>query len=413
MRSPSIAMLSPHGDPLGRIGEPDIGGQCVYIRELARHIANCGRSIRVYTRDRSDGKPLVEPIAAHAEVVRVPCGPRGFIPKERILPYLDEFADRIAEEVGRASVVHSHYWDGGYVAQKLRANRCWFHTTHSLGMLKKQALPDSSRYAYDDRIRIETDVYRGCDRVIALTDLEKRQISDLYGVDERSILVISPGVDPAHFTVPADSAPIRRRLGLPDGQIIFTLGRLDERKGFDLFLRAAGELLRNRDGLDPYFVLSAGVHSAAEKNEMQRLQEIAEEEDLDDRLIWLDVLPTDFVPDYYAAADVFALPSRYEPFGIVLLEAMASGVPVAATREGGPSKVIEHGVDGLLVDPTNAEEFARALADILKSNELAERFRRRGRAKVESTYGWPRIAQRHLDAYGLLGDRGEEAGCAR
>jgi glycosyltransferase involved in cell wall biosynthesis len=406
-------MLSPHGDPLGRIGDPDIGGQCVYIKELARHLADCGCGIRVYTRDRSDGKPSVESFAANAQVIRVPCGPSGFVPKEQILPHLDEFADRIANEVAGAAVIHSHYWDGAYVARKLRRRQRWFHTTHSLGMLKRRALPDAAKYAYDDRIRIETEAYRTCDRVVALTDLEKRQIVELYGVDEQRILVISPGVDPLTFTIPADPAAVRRRLGLPDGQIVFTLGRLDERKGFDLFLRAAGELLRHRNGLDPYFVLSAGAHSEPEKEEMQRLERIATEERLGDRLIWLDILPTDAVPDYYAAANVFALPSRYEPFGIVMLEAMASGVPVAATREGGPSKVIEHGVDGLLVDPTNTPEFAGAMATILRSHELGEQFRSRGRAKVESTYGWPRIAEQHLAAYDLAGDPPEGGARAR
>jgi len=334
----------------------------------------------------------------------VPCGPQGFVPKEQILPHLDEFAARIAEEVADAAVLHSHYWDGGYVAHKLHAQQRWFHTTHSIGKLKQLALPDDAKYAYEDRIRIETDVYRGCDRVVALTDLEKSQIADLYEVPDERIVIISPGVDPTIFQPSTrEHSVLRDELGLPSGSIVFTLGRLDERKGFDLYLRAAGELLRQREDLDPYFVISAGVQSDSEREEQKKMQRIASEEDLADRLIWLDILPPDDVPSFYAASDVFVLPSRYEPFGIVMLEAMACGVPVVATHHGGPSKVIKDGEDGLLVDPEDTSAVARAIARILDSDTLRSQFYTRGRAKVESTYGWSVIAQKHLGAYGLLG----------
>ena len=396
-----VAMITPHGDPLGRIGEPDIGGQCVYIRELARHLTGCGCTVRAYTRDRSDGCPSRETFAPDAEVVRIPCGPKGFVPKERILPYLDEFADRIASEIAEASILHSHYWDGGYVAHRLRGDQGWFHTTHSIGKLKQRALPDTVRYAYDDRIRIETDVYRGCDHVVALTDLEKAQIADLYGVPDDRILVISPGVAPDVFRIPEDRAALRANLGLPEGPIVFTLGRLDERKGFDLFLRAAGELLRRFEDVCPTFIFSAGAVDETEQEERRTLKRIVAEEHLGDRLRWLDILPPDAVPDFYGAADLFVLPSRYEPFGIVMLEAMACGTPVVATCEGGPSKVIDDGVDGLLVEPTDRAAFADAMATLLRSDELRAAFSARGRAKVEADYGWPIIAQRHRVAYGL------------
>ena len=398
MPSPSIAMLTPHGDPLGRIGDPDIGGQCVYVRELSRTLSDLGCRVVVYTRDRGDGRSSREPFAEHAEVVRVPCGPQGFIPKEQLLPHLGEFAGRVAREISDVEIIHSHYWDGGFVASKLRGRQRWLHTTHSIGMLKQQALPDDAKYAYEDRIRIETDVYRHCDYVVALTDLEKSQIAELYDVPESHITVISPGVDPATYRPPADRDVLRARLGLPSGHIVFTLGRLDERKGFDLFLRAAGDLLRHTD-LVPHFVISAGVQSESERKERVKMDRIAVDQGLGDRLLWRDILPPSEVPDYYGVADVFVLPSRYEPFGIVMLEAMACGTPVVATRHGGPSKVIEDGVDGFLVDPLHPSDVSQAIARVLASDTLRSQFGLRGRKKVETAYGWPVIAKRHLAAY--------------
>ena len=401
-----VVMLSPHGDPLGRIGEPDIGGQCVYIRELATHLARSGTLVRVYTRDRNDGKPPREEFAHGAVLIRIPCGPEGFVPKEIILPYLDEFAEHVSSELAGDEILHSHYWDGGYVARALRTDQRWFHTTHSIGKLKQAALPDQTAYRYEDRIRIEADVYRNCYRVIALTELEKEQISDLYDVPEEQIVTIPPGVDTNVFRPQKDKEAVRRRLGLPDSPTVFALGRLDERKGFDLFLRAAAECVRRMGDSPVTFVLSAGDHRPEEAVERAKLTRLVNELSLNGSLVWLPVLPEEEIPHYYGASNVFALPSRYEPFGIVMLEAMACAVPVVATREGGPAKVIEHGVDGLLIDPMHTEQFAGGILALLESPHLQVEYGRRARRKAVTDYSWRSIAQRHVDAYELRGDGG-------
>jgi glycosyltransferase involved in cell wall biosynthesis len=397
-----FAMITPHGDPLGRIGEPDIGGQCVYVRELSAQLAKAGHEIHIYTRARDDGKPIREEFAPGATVVRVRCGPAGFIPKEDLKPYLPEFVERIGGELTSDTILHSHYWDGGYVAGFLCGGRRWFHTTHSIGRLKQAALPDGAQYRYDSRIRIETEIYHECDCVIALTQTEKQQISDLYGAAPERIAVIPPGVNTEVFVPSSDKAAVRRELALPDEPVIvFTLGRLDERKGFDLFLRAAGVVAR-RDDLPPtLFVMSAGDGSVQEATERTRLEGIIKAEELDDVLRWLPVLPETLLPHYYGAADVFVLPSRYEPFGIVMLEAMACGIPVVATSAGGPATVIEPNVNGFLVEPTDTEAFAHVLATVIEDPVKRQEYGQRGRLTVEERYSWERIADRHLAAYKL------------
>ncbi len=375
----------------------------MYIRELAKHLSARGVSSVSFTRDRGEGKPPVETFAPHARVVRIPCGPQGFLPKEQILPHLDEFADGMAPYLQGDEIFHSHYWDGGYVASRLRDGHRWFHSTHSLGRIKQQSLPDASRYQYDDRIQIEEMVYRGCDRVFALTSIERQQIKTHYGVPEHQILVIPPGVDTCVFRPRDDASVYRSALGLPERTTVLTLARLDERKGLDLFVRAAGHLRTELAEGTPSFVISAGEGASDRTSDGQSLSHLIQDLDLGPSVTWHPVVSETELPSYYNAADLFVLPSRYEPFGIVMLEAMASGVPVVATRNGGPATVIEHERDGLLGDPEDVASFADLLRQLTESPQQREAFGRQARIKMEAQYGWNVIADRFTSAYAVSG----------
>jgi glycosyltransferase involved in cell wall biosynthesis len=395
-----VVMLTPHGDPLGRIGEPDIGGQCVYIRELARHLSNQGMRVTAFTRDRSDGKQPVESFAPRATVVRIPCGPSGFVPKEEILPHLDEFVERVRAQLSGDEILHSHYWDGGYVASRLHTSRPWFHSTHSLGRIKMQSLPDDAKYGYRDRIRIEEDVFRTCDRVFALTAIERAQIIDLYGVAEDRVCVIPPGVDTKTFLPRGEPSEHRRELGLPDAPTVLTLGRLDERKGLDLFVKAVEVLIHRSDIPLVSFVMSAG-DKGDDGSEQTKIEYLVSRLGPDAPFTWLPVLDEPDIPRFYNASDVFVLPSRYEPFGIVMLEAMASGVPVVATDNGGPVEVIEHGVDGLLGDPADPHAFSSLIASLITDPRRREAFGLRAHEKAVANYSWDAIARRFQESYNL------------
>lgn len=395
-----VVMLTPHGDPLGRIGEPDIGGQCVYVRELAARLASDGIGVVALTRDRGQGRPREEPIAPGAKVVRIPCGPQGFVPKEELFPYLDEFAERSRPYLKGAGVIHSHYWDGGYVAERIRDGRLWIHTSHSLGKLKRASLPDEGRYRYAGRIEIETEVYTECDRVIALTRRERDDLVSLYGVPREKIVVIPPGVDVRRFRPSGDKGRSRGKVGFPlDRPVVFSLGRLDERKGFDLLFRAAAEVIQGSPGLRPLFVLSAGTGHPNERRERERLEGLLEELGIGEWVRWLGVIPEHELPAYYEAADLFVLPSRYEPFGIALLEAMACGVPVVATVHGGPSEIIEPGEEGILVDPTDTRSLARAIVELLGDPGRREEMGRKARERVVAEFSWEMVARKVRKLY--------------
>jgi len=399
-----VAMITPHGDPLGRIGEPDIGGQCVYIRELAAQLASFGTKISIFTRDRGEGKPVRESIVPGAEVIRIPCGPPGFLPKEEIYPYLDEFAAGVSEHMRGAEIIHSHFWDGGYVAGLLKPKHIWIHTSHSLGKRKLASLPQEDHAAYRDRIDIETTILRQCDAVIASTSSEKQDLIKLYGADEQKITVIPPGVDTDRFRPPDDRKALRKELGLSEGPLVFALGRLDRRKGFDLYFRAAARVKEELgNGSDVQFVLSAGAgkKDAREIDERNRLQELLKSLSIADSVIWLPILQEDETPRYYGAADVFVLPSRYELFGIVMLEAMACGVPVVATKFGGPPDVITDGENGRLVDPTDIGSFAAAIAELIRHPEQRKSMGKTARKTIEESYSWRTLARRHQQLYGV------------
>jgi len=397
-----VVMITPHGDPLGHIGEPDVGGQCVYIRELSSELAAQGTRVLIFTRDRSDGKPKQESIAPGADLIRIPCGPEGFLPKEEIRPYLPEFANRMSAHLRGDEIISSHFWDGGYVASLLESTDKWIHTSHSLGKRKLASLPQADHAKYSDRIRTESEIIERCDAVIASTTLERRDLVNLYGADKAKISVIPPGVDTDRFHPPHDPQALKKELGLSSGLVVFTMGRLDIRKGFDLFFRAAAQVMEML-GKEPdiQFVLSAGtdtedLHEARERDHLAKLLKTLQ---IEKSVRWLPVLPADEVPLYYGASDLFVMPSRYELFGIVLLEAMACGVPVVSTKFGGPPEIVSDGRDGRLIDPTNINMFASAIVDLLSNLNLREQMGKTAREHVEERYCWETLARKHQKLY--------------
>jgi glycosyltransferase involved in cell wall biosynthesis len=395
-------MITPHGDPLGRIGEPDVGGQCVYIRELSSALAALGTTVLAFTRDRSDGKPKREQMAPGADVIRIPCGPKGFLRKEDLLPYLSEFAETLSGYLGSNEIISSHFWDGGYVADLLDPSSEWIHTSHSLGKRKLASLHGADPSEYRERIAIETRILQRCDTVIASTSLEKHDLVELYGADEAKISVIPPGVDANYFHPPSDKQALKRKLGFSADPLVFTLGRLDPRKGFDLYFRAAARAKQILGEDSPVqFALSAGVneHGTYELEERDRLTNLIETLSIAGSVHWLPILPPDTVALYYGAADLFVMPSRYELFGIVMLEAMASGVPVIATKFGGPPEVVANGENGQLVDPTDIDAFAAAMADLISNPKKRQRMGEEARRSIEDLYCWEKLAQRHHQLY--------------
>nr|VFJ68940.1 MAG: D-inositol-3-phosphate glycosyltransferase [Candidatus Kentron sp. DK] len=401
-----IAFLNPHSDPLGRIGEPDCGGQCIVEEKLMHWLTRIDPDIQVesYTRHHS-GKPREEKIGERATVHRIPCGGEGFIRKEDLYEYLPEFKGntlKLWEEKGyRYDILHGHYADGGALAHMLseQLNIPYVFTAHSLGKVKQKDLPDEEKFHYSVRIPWEQKVIDHADRIIALNEIEKDDYyRDLYGADAAKIQVIPNGIDLAQF--PFD--PTAREGRDPKERVVFTTGRLDHRKGFSLLARTleqvASELEKHRLRVRYRFPKGGDNLNAEEQAVLDAIRDTVPA-DYRDRLDLFARLGFPQLVRAYQEADVFVCASPYEPFGLVILEAMAAGTPVIATRHGGPANIIEDGVDGYLVDPNDTSDFADKLIRLLTDDDARRAMGEKARQTVKARYSWESVAGTTLDLY--------------
>ena len=408
-----ILFVSPHSDPLGRIGDPDTGGQCVYERELARALAAISPDITVDVFTRWYGsKPREERIGERAMVYRIPCGGGDFIRKEDLGPTLPEFvanAQALAGGLGaRYDLVHGHYWDGGVAGLALARvyHTPFVFTSHSLGKVKQRDLPDERLYHYETRIPAETEAMSQAQLVISLSKIEEGYIRDLYGLAAAHVAIVPGGVDTTFFSPRGDPRALREELSMAraDELLALALGRLDPRKGFPYLAAAAPEVIRRVEaaGRKVRFFISAGGReplTEEESAERERIVAGIAASGRPDCFTLVSKLDLSRVPEYYTAADVFVAPSPYEPFGLVIIEAMACGAPVIATNQGGPPEIISEGQDGYLVHPSDTALLAERIASLLLDDTERAQFRTRAREKAVNTYSWGAIARRIYALY--------------
>lgn len=408
-----IAFFCPHSDPLASPGEPDSGGQCVYEARVAEQLARLGHEVRIYTR-LWGGKAEHQEICDGATVCRYPMGPEGFLRKEDMGPYLAEFAERVLSGqstwLRHADVIHGHYWDGGASALmvSLALGKPLLFTSHSLGLLKRDRIadptPDGSKFRYELRIGAEKKILDAADAVIALSRTERDALTGRYGTSDEKIRIVPGGVDIEAFHLRLDKTDLQRQLGFTSDYLLFTVGRLDPRKGFLELIEAIPPVVKalRETGKTVTFLVPIGPEqpSPDEKAYRDALLRRANELGVTDAIHWFHRLTDQELLEYYAAADLFLCPSPYEPFGLVLVEAFASGTPVVATSHGGPTDIVTHGVNGYLADPTDPPAFAARILDALLAPE-SERRRMRAAAaeRARTRYAWPSVASAIADVY--------------
>ena len=393
-----VAMLSMHGCPVSRLGGKDTGGMNVYVLQIARELGARGHSVDVYTRTHDPDDPQVVHLGDNARVIHLSAGPFDEA-KESLHGYIPEYLQRLEEfraaEGLTYDVVHSHYWLSGQAALSLAESWGVPHITtfHTLARKKLQAR--AGELESELRVRTESRVIESASAVVVSTDQEKDDLSRLYGVSPRAVRTIPAGVDLDLFRpIPRDEA--RRSLGIRESNVVLSVGRIEPLKGLDLLVQAMSML---NDLNDTRLVIVGG--RPERDDELNRLESIAAELGVADKTTFAGAVKQTELPAYYSAADVFVMPSYYESFGLVALEAMACGTPVIAARVGGLKSFITSGETGYLVPWRCAEPYARRLDVLLANPALQAAMGKAARAKA-LTMGWEQTARRIADLYVAL-----------
>ncbi|MCB1678948.1 MAG: glycosyltransferase [Halioglobus sp.] len=433
-----ICLISVHGLiraaelELGR--DADTGGQTKYVVDLARALAAhpAVGQVDLFTRQVRDpavgqeyAQPI-EPLGEGARIVRIACGPREYLAKERLWDHLDSFADNLLlwldGQPRMPSIVHSHYADAGYVGVRLSnlLGVPLVHTGHSLGRDKRKRLlarglsrDDIERtYCIARRIDAEEEVLANAALVITST---RNEIEAQYGLynfyDPGRMTVIPPGTDLRQFHPGAAGEKFGFRdeiadfLRRPEKPLILSLSRPDERKNILTLVETYGG--------SPALQERANLLIVAGNRDDIRDMDHGAQSVLTNILLWIDyynlygkvALPkrhrADQVPEIYrmvaAGGGVFVNPALTEPFGLTLLEAAASGLPVVATENGGPVDILGNCDCGELVDPLDREQIAAALLKLLDDRRIWEAKARNGIEGVGQHYSWRAHAASYIE----------------
>ena len=395
-----VAVLSVHTSPLDQPGTGDAGGLNVYVVETSRQLAARGVEVEVFTRaTRSDLPPQVE-LAPGVTVRHLTAGPfeglsKGDLPAQLCALASGVLRAEAAHEPGHYDLVHSHYWLSGQVGW-LAAER-WgvplVHTAHTLAKVKNLALADGDAPEPLSRLVGEDQVVRASDRLIANTAAEARQLVELYDADADCVVTVAPGVDLEHFR-PGEAGSSRALVGVPpDAVLLLFVGRLQPLKAPDVLLRAAARLLEQRPDLRDRLVVA--VLGGPSGSSPDWLPALAAELGLADVVRFEAPSGPERLRAWYRAADVVAVPSHNESFGLVALEAQACGTPVVATDVGGLRTTVRDGVSGLLVPGHGADDWARAL---LRAVEDRVRLSA-GAVEHAGAFSWSATADGLLAAY--------------
>jgi glycosyltransferase involved in cell wall biosynthesis len=402
-RTLRIALISEHASPLATIGSVDAGGQNIYVKHIARGLADAGHHVDVLTRRDDASLPVVVDMRPGVRVVHIDAGPPQFVPKEQLLPHMPAFirsSQGLLQNSVPYDVIHANFFMSGLVGLRLRETLGvpMVMTFHALGLVRREHQGSADGFPAA-RIDIERRIVRRAERLIAECPQDRLDLMRLYDASAQRISMVPCGVDLSVFA-PASRIAARRELGLrPDEFVVLQLGRLVPRKGVDNVIRAVAQM----DGTVPVRLLVVGGESPIPDEratpEIGRLRAVARECGVADRVSFIGHRQREQLRSCYAAADVFATTPWYEPFGITPLEAMACGTPVVGSAVGGIQYSVVDGVTGFLVPPHDPAALARRLALLRDNPTLAATLGRAGVRRVRSMFTWERVARELADVY--------------
>lgn len=408
-----IATISVHTSPLHQPGTGDAGGMNVYIVEVATRLARAGVEVEIFTRATSSHTPRIVEMAPGVRVRHVVAGPFEGLAKEDLPAQLCAFTHGVLRaEAERApgwyDLIHSHYWLSGQVGwlAKDRWGVPLVHTAHTLAKVKNSQLAAGDRPEPKTRVIGEEQVVAEADRLIANTAAEAHELSLRYGATLDRVSVVEPGADLDRFRpAAAGCGPLvrrraRRALGLPeDGFLVVFAGRLQPLKAPDVLLRAMADLRARDPALGRQLTVAVvGGPSGSGLDRPTALIDLAQSLGIAGQVRFLPPQDREALAEVYRAADLVAVPSYHESFGLVAMEAQACGTPVVAAAVGGLVTAVRDGVSGVLVDSHDPADWARVIGGLLaapgRRAELS-----RGAVAHATRFSWDRTAAGLLEVY--------------
>jgi glycosyltransferase involved in cell wall biosynthesis len=398
-----IALISVHGDPAVEIGKEEAGGQNVYVRQVGEALAKQGWHVDMFTRSASAEQPKIVEHGPRCRTIRLIAGPETFVPRDEIFGYAGAFVEELLkfqQQSGiKYSLVHTNYWISSWVGMELKKHQplSQVHTYHSLGAVKYKSITTIPMIA-STRLGVEKTLLETADRVVATSPQEQEHMRSLVST-KGNIDIIPCGTD-IHRFGSIDKQAARASLGIdPDALMVFYVGRFDPRKGIETLVRAVGQS-KLRGNKNIQLVIGGGSRPGqSDGKERDRIEGIVAELGMSDFTSFPGRLGDDILPAYYAAADVCVVPSHYEPFGLVAIEAMASGTPVVASDVGGLQFTVIPEETGLLAPPKDEVAFAAAIDRILSNPEWRNQLGLAARERVEQKFSWDGVAHQLSDLY--------------
>ena len=400
-------MISMHTSPLATPGVGDAGGLNVYVSEVARRLGERGLKVDVFTRAEDARTPRVQEINEHTRVISLPAGPRREVTKELLPDLVPEFAAQLESVVDDYALIHSHYWLSGLAAEELtrRHDLPWVHTMHTMARVKNAALGRHQSGEPGRRELGEATIVAHADGLTANTSDEAAELRQLYGARPDRITIVPPGVD-LHTFHPCNQPKSRAQLGVDqDAQVILFVGRIQPLKAPDVLIRAVAELAhrdpRRRESLR---LIIIGSPSGPDSEWSTTLAPLAAELGVAELVDFRPHSPRGELFRWYCVSDVVGVPSFSESFGLVALEAQASGRPVVAAAVGGLRHTVLDEQTGVLVGGHDPEAWADALAGVLDDRQRALQMGAYA-AGHASRFSWDNTAAATIAAYRLALDQ--------
>jgi glycosyltransferase involved in cell wall biosynthesis len=401
-----IALISVHGDPAVEIGKEEAGGQNVYVRQVGEALAELGWQVDLFTRKASASQKNIVQHSDNCRTIRITAGPEEFVPRDNLFKYLPEFVEQMSkfqQESGiEYEIVHTNYWLSAWVGLELKKIQACkqVHTYHSLGAVKYKSVSTIPMIA-KTRLAVEKEVLEAANCIIATSPQEQEHMRSLVST-KGNINVIPCGTDINRFGK-IQQQQARQQLGIDaDTKVILYVGRFDFRKGIETLVRAVAQS-KLRGNANLKLIIGGGSRPGqSDGKERERIEGIVNELGMQEFTIFPGRLGDDDLPIYYAAADVCVVPSHYEPFGLVAIEAMASSTPIVASDVGGLQYTVVPEETGLLAPPKDDVAFATAIDRILSNAEWRNQLSYAARKRVEDMFSWDGVATQLSKLYTQL-----------